>query len=122
MALVLSPQLKTALGLCLSIRGMVGGVHFRRGLAGRHIVYRERIRTSALSEKQLAHRVKFLRAYEQWYTLTLEEQADWGLAADRFSTRQIASHLFLRIWWRKDTWFLAQAKRWLGITLALPGP
>ena len=122
MPVTLAPQLRTALGLCVKLRGNIGGVTFRRDLKRGTMSYRERRRLAPLTDKQLAHQVKFKRAYEQWSTLTDEQQAAWNRAADVASTRKIGSHLFLRVWWYQDTWTLEQFARWYNITLFLPGP
>ena len=122
MALILSEALKTALGLALDFWGTLGGLCMRRLKRRGTIVYYERPRQGALSPAQQAHREKFQRGYEQWRTLTPDQQRDWGLAADRFSTRMVGSHLFLRVWWRQELTFLQQAKLHLGLDLVLPGP
>lgn len=122
MALILSDTLKTAFGLCLDFWGTLGGLCMRRLKRRGTIVYYERPRQGALSPAQQAHREKFQRGYEQWRTLTDAQQADWGTVADRFSTRMVGSHLFLRVWWRQETHFLDQAKLHLAIDLVLPGP
>lgn len=122
MAEVLSKDLVTAMGLCLRIKGNVGPVTWRRFNKRKHIAYRERRRTSALTEKQKAHRVRFLRAYEQWQSLTDTQRDDWRTTADRISSRMIGSHLFMRIWWRQDKHFLDQIELWYHVTLVLPGP
>lgn len=122
MALILSKTLRTALGLTLNIRGNLGGLTFRIDPRRGTIVYFERRKPGSPSPGQLAHRAKFNRCYEQWGTLSATEQRDWTLAADRASTRMIGSHLFMRVWWRQDTWTVEQFARHFNLTLVLPGP
>ena len=122
MPIILSPNLRTALGLCCDIYGTIGGLCVRRQRKSGAVVYWERRKQGALTPGQLAHRARFQRGYEQWGTLTPEQQAAWRTAADRFSTRMVGSHLFLRVWWRQDQHFLAQAFKWHHLTLFLPGP
>jgi len=122
MAKVLSQSLRTALGLCLRIKGNLGAATFRRVNKRSSIAYRERHPPGPLSAKQQAHRLKFLRAYEQWRSLTELQRAQWKAVADKISSRQIGSHLFMRIWWRQDTHFLDQISNWYTIQLTLPGP
>lgn len=122
MAKVLDRDATTALGLSLRIQGCVGPVTFRRVNKRTSIAYRERRRTSALTDKQLAHRVRFLRGYEQWNTLTDQQRADWTTAANRATTRQIGSHLFFRCWWVQDTHTVDMFKIHYNLDLLLPGP
>lgn len=122
MALTLSPKLRTALGLSLGLHGGLGGLTYRRQPRTGSIVYYERRAPGALSPKQLAHRAKFLLAYDKWWSLTDDQRANWETAARVASTRQIGSHLFLRVWWKQDTHTLDQFKRHYALDLALPGP
>ena len=122
MAKVLSQTLRTALGLAIRIKGNVGAATFRRVNKRSSIAYRERRRTTALTEKQKAHQTKFQRCYEQWRTLTDDQQGHWRRTADRISSRMIGSHLFMRVWWRQDTHFLDQVSLWYQVDLVLPGP
>lgn len=119
---ILDKTCRTALGLCLNAWGSLSGITFRRNPRGGGITYWERRYPGALSPAQAAHRVKFQRGYEQWRTLSPQQQADWETAARRFTTRCIGSHLFLKVWWHQDTHFLGQALRHLNLTLVLPGP
>jgi len=118
----MSPTLRTALGLSLDMWGSLSGLCIRKDPKRGGIVYWERRKPGAPTPAQAAHRAKFARGYDQWNTLTDDEQRDWRLAADRFTTRMVGSHLFLRVWWRQDQHFLDQAARWLHLTLTLPGP
>lgn len=122
MAKVLDKDAIIALGLCLRISGNVGTVTWRMVNKRKTIAYFERRRTSALTAKQKAHRIQFERAYEQWRTLTDEQRDDWTRAANRISSRQTGSHLFMRVWWRQDTHFLDQMSLWYNLDLVLPGP
>lgn len=119
---LMSPSLITALGLCLDMWGTLGGISFRHDPALGIIAYWERRKMGALTPAQERHRVRFQRGYEQWNTLSAEEKDDWRHAADRFSTRMVGSHLFLRVWWYQDQHFLAQADLHLNLQLNLPGP
>jgi len=121
-AKILDKTARTAMGLAIRIKGNVGVITWRTFNKNKTIAYRERVRTSALTPKQQAHQVRFKRGYEQWRSLTDDQRHDWRRAADRASTRQIAAHLFLRVWWVQDTWFLDQINRHYHITLTLPGP
>jgi len=122
MPIIIDSTLYTALGLALDIWGCFGGLTFRRNPRRGTLVYYERPKQGALTPAQQAHRVKFQRGYDQWSTLTPNQMGAWRTAADRFSTRMVGSHLFLRVWWRQDTHFLEQAANWYNLTLELPGP
>ena len=122
MAKVLDQNAVTALGLSLRIKGNVGAITWRQFNKLKHIAYRERVKPAVLSPKQQAHRTRFKRGYEQWRSLTDDEREHWKIAADRISSRQIAPHLFLRVWWRQDQHFLNQMSYWYSIPLVLPGP
>lgn len=122
MALVMSPTLRIALGLCVRIKGNIGGITFRRQPRTGTIVYYERRKPGSPSEKQLTHRVKFTRAYDQWASLHEFQRQRWNRAADVASTRMIGSHLFLRVWWYQDAWTVSQFLRHFNLELRLPGP
>lgn len=122
MAKVLDQTALTALGLSLRIKGNVGAITWRRFNKRKSVAYRERRRTTDLTEKQKAHQVRFKRAYEQWQSLTDEQRQDWNRTADRISSRKIGSHLFLRVWWKQDTHFLDQMSLHYHVDLVLPGP
>ena len=118
----MSHSLRTALGISLRLKGNIGPFTFRRQPRTGTIVYYERRLPGAPSVKQLAHRVKFNRAYDQWNHLTQPQRDLWNLAANRASTRMIGSHLFMRVWWRQDTWTVSQFARHFNLVLTLPGP
>jgi len=119
---ILDRQLRTALGFCLGCWGCLGGITYRKAKPGGHMAYYERKKLGALTPKQQAARTKFLRAQEQWHTLTLQQKADWQRAADRFTTRSTGNHVHTQCWWYQTTDFLEAAKRWYNIDLVLAGP
>lgn len=121
MPILLGRKLRTALGLALDMWGCLGGLTIRRGPKRGAYLYYERPKQGPLSPAQLAHRVRFQRGYDQWHTLTADQMQQWRIAADRFTTRMVGSHLFLRVWWHQDQHFLDQALRWYNLTLELPG-
>ncbi len=122
MALTMSKTLRVALGLSLRIQGNIGGVTFRTQPRIGTVIYYERRKPGQPSPKQLAHRVKFTRAYEQWASMDEFERLRWNRAADIASTRMIGSHLFMRVWWYQDEWTVSQFLRHYNIDLRLPGP
>jgi len=120
--IIASDFMRRVFKLCLDMWGCFGGITFRHIGKRGVVVYYERKRTGALSPAQQEHQTQFKRGYEQWRSLTPDQQDQWRLAADRSSSRMIGSHLFLRVWWHQDLWTVQQLERHFNVTLELPEP